>query len=211
MIAASFDVPLLLVLAAAVTLGVLQVAAVVLARAAAALFVPGEPLAALAAPLLLFGLATAVAGALAPAHPTAASLGTLALAALVGGIAFAGWRRPEPWLALTAPDVAHGLGLAVARPAVAALGLALALAGAVAGLGSFLPYAVPGWGPLLAALALRPGVAALVAALAAGLDLALAAALPPRWPGDSAGLALAIAAATLLPLARPGLARGAAP
>lgn len=196
---ASLDVPLALVLAAAAGLGGLQAVAYVLARRGLEA-VEGDPapLAPIATTLVLFAAGAATARALTPAHPTAATLGALAVGA-AATVVWIGLRRHAGWrVVLAAPATARASALAVrARGAVmllAALGLMLA----VAALGTGVAAAVPGWAPVLTALALRPGAAVPVAALATAADAAVVRLAPLVVPGDVAGLALA-AVALLVP------------
>jgi hypothetical protein len=194
-----FDVPLALALAAVAVLGALQVLAYGLAgRGLVALGVDGTGLERVAGTLVLFAAGAGTAGALAPAHPTGAISGSLMLGVAVLMVAFALRRRAAWRVGLTDPKAARRLGLAVGPLGATALAVAFALMAAIAGLGTGTPAMVPGWAPLLAALALRPTPAATAAALAGTVDVALVEWAPAAPPGDVAGLLL-VAAALALP------------
>jgi hypothetical protein len=193
-----FDVPLTLDLAAVAVLGALQALAYAVAgRGLVALGVDATGLERVAGALVLFAAGAGTAGALGPAHPTGATLGSLALGVAVLLFGFALRRRAAWRVGLADPTAARRLGLAVGPLGAAALAVALAVMAAVAGLGTGTPASVPGWAPLLAGLALRPAPAVGVAALAGAADVAVVEWAPAAPPGDVAGLLLAAAALAL--------------
>jgi hypothetical protein len=201
MSSATFDVPLALALAAAAVLGALQAAAYVLAaRGIAALDDDPTGLARVAATLLVLAAGAAVAGVLTPAHPTASMLATFALG-IAATLGWAALRRRAAWrLVLAAPAAARGLALPAGRVGAGAVAAALVLATATAGLGTGSGGAVPAWAPVLAALALRPPAALVVAALAALAETTFARLVPAVAPAEVAGLAVAALALSAPPL-----------
>lgn len=202
------DVPFALALVAAAALGGLQAGAYALARVGVADIdaVAGTPAAVLAI-FLVFAAGAGAAGGMAAfgtADPTAAALGAPVLA-LGAGLARLTLGRRTAWrIRLADPTAAARLGLADAGTRAAALTGALGLALAAAALGSGAAVTVPGWAPLLLALALRPALALPAAAVVIAAEAAVLRLAPPFAPAEIVGLALA---AALLAVAALGAGR----